>query len=89
MKRSIEPSRISETLTHGTTSVPAEQFGRLDCLLHFQAKTNNIIRTQLADLGAYPCARHILNPDRQNRAYEIARKRIYERDGISGWKVFP
>lgn len=26
---------------------------------------------------------------KQNRAFEIARKRLYNQGGVSGWKVFP
>ena len=42
----------------------------------FQAKKNNIVGVQVADLGAHPCARHILNPLRANRAFDIARRHI-------------
>jgi Protein of unknown function (DUF3800) len=73
----------------GTSSRPAQEFRRLDCWLTFQPKTNNIVGTQVADLCAYPCARHILNPARSNRPFEVVRKKIYERNGVSGWKVFP
>jgi hypothetical protein len=73
----------------GTGGVPAEQFKRLDCPLTFQSKKNNIVGVQIADLCAHPCARHILNPSRQNRAFDIARKHIYGNSGVSGWKVFP
>lgn len=76
-------------LAQGTAATPAAQFKKLDCNLMFQRKTNNIIGTQLADLCAYPCARHILNPTRQNRPFEIVRRKVYERDSITGWKVFP
>lgn len=80
---------FSRLIGQGTGKVTAEQFRQLDCPLSFQSKKNNILGVQLADLCAHPCARHILNPTRQNRAFEIARKRLYNRDGISGWKVFP
>lgn len=80
---------FSRMMTCGTTNVPAEQFQQLDCQLSFQSKKNNILGVQLADLCAHPCARHILNPAKQNQAFEIARKRIYNQGGNSGWKVFP
>jgi hypothetical protein len=42
-----------------------------------QPDDSGLARTQLADLCAYPCARHILNPARQNRPFEIVRKKVY------------
>lgn len=76
-------------MSQGTAFRPAEQFKRFDCTLSFQRKTNNIVGTQLADLCAYPCAHHILHPTRQNRAFEVIRKKVYDRDGVNGWKVVP
>jgi hypothetical protein len=76
-------------MTRGTENVPAERFKRLACPLTFQSKKNNIIGVQVADLCAHPCARHILNPTRANRPFEIARKHLYDNAGTSGWKVFP
>lgn len=76
-------------LANGTAGCSAERFKALDCDLHFQPKRNNLIGTQLADLCAYPCARHILNPEKQNRPYEIVRRKVYEHAGVSGWKLFP
>jgi hypothetical protein len=80
---------FSRMMTNGTANVSAEQFKQLDCPLSFQSKKINILGVQLADLCAHPCARHILNPSKQNRAFEIARKRLYNQGGVSGWKVFP
>ena len=76
-------------MARGTENRPAEQFKRLDCPLTFQSKKNNLAGIQLADLCAHPCARHILNPTKENRAFTIARSHLYDRDGITGWKVFP
>lgn len=72
-------------MTHGTANVSAKEFKQLDCPLSFQSKKNNILGVQLADL----CARHILNPSKQNRAFEIAQQHLYENNEVSGWKVFP
>jgi hypothetical protein len=54
-----------------------------------QPKRNNIVGNQIADLCAYPCARHILNPSRANPPYEVVRKKLYQKGGVSGWKLFP
>lgn len=76
-------------LTEGTEDCPAEQFKQLDYTLSFQPKHNNIVGNQLADLCAYPCARHILNPAKVNEPHAIASRKIYENGGVRGWKVFP
>jgi hypothetical protein len=76
-------------LARGTEQCPAERFKKLNCPLSFFSKKNNIVGVQLADLCAHPCARHILNPKKESRAFEIARKHIYETDGMVGWKVSP
>jgi len=46
--------------------------------------------TQLADLAAYPIARHILHPGKASPAYEIVSKKFYKGKGwVRGLKVFP
>ena len=57
--------------------------------LAFQPKRNNIAGNQIADLCAYPCARHILNPGRPNLPYETARNKLYQNGGTTGWKLSP
>jgi len=80
---------FAQILAHTTASRSAAQLHPLDLTLTFQPKRNNIAGNQIADLCAYPCARHILNPARSNPPYEIARKKLYQNGGISGWKLFP
>lgn len=80
---------FTRIITDGTRFRPAAQFKKLDCTLTFQPKRNNIVGNQLADLCAYPCARHILSPEKVNEPYAIASRKIYENGGIRGWKVFP
>ena len=76
-------------LTNGTDDTVADHFKNLTCPLLFKSKQWNIAGIQLADLSAHPCARHMLNPSQNNRAYEIVKKRIYTNETMSGWKVFP
>ena len=78
-----------KVLSQGTDLIPCERFRLLDCPLAFQSKKNNIAGVQLADLSAYPCARHILNPAKPNRAFEIVRRHFYSAEGVSGWTVSP
>lgn len=80
---------FARILAEGTGDCPAASFQKLDCSLMFQPKHNNLVGNQLADLCAYPCARHILNPDKANEPYAIASRKIYENGGVRGWKVFP
>ena len=76
-------------MARGTSFQPADQFKKFDCPLTFQSKKTNIAGIQLADLCAHPCARHILNPAKENRAFEIAKKHLYSNGNVAGWKVFP
>lgn len=80
---------FAQILAHTTASRSAAQLHPLDLTLTFQPKRNNIAGNQIADLCAYPCARHILNPARSNVPYEIAHKKLYQNGGISGWRLFP
>jgi len=80
---------FTRILAGGTGSLSAESGKKLDYSLIFQPKHNNIVGNQIADLCAYPCARHILNPEKSTAPYVIASRKIYENGGVSGWKVFP
>ena len=72
-------------ISYGTDYCLADRFKRVNFQLRFIPKQMNIVGTQLADLAGYPIARHILNPIKENLAYEIVRKKIYQ-DRL---KIFP
>lgn len=76
-------------MSKGTYYHNAEQFSRLSCPLLFENKRNNICGIQLADLCAYPSARHILRPGQPNRAYEVIKSHLYMQGNVTGWKIFP
>ena len=79
-----------DLMMHGSAYVNHERFQRLSFPLEFHDKRKNIVGIQLADLCAHPSARHILDPERGNRAYDIVKGHIYESGGkVRGWKVFP
>jgi hypothetical protein len=78
-----------EFLACGTYFIPAERFKVLQCPLVFWDKRANIAGLQMADLTAYPCARHILKPAQPNQAFEIINNKIYQSGNVRGWKVFP
>jgi hypothetical protein len=45
---------------------------------------------KLADLTAYPIARHVIEPKRANPAFEIIENKFYEKNGTRyGLKIFP
>ncbi|WP_395458727.1 DUF3800 domain-containing protein [Azospirillum melinis] len=51
--------------------------------LRFASKSCNSIGLQLADLAAYPVARHVLEPEQANRAFDIVEKKLMT-DGMVG-----
>ena len=44
--------------------------------ISFRDKRENIAGMQLADLLAHPCARYILKPQQENRAFDIVKPHI-------------
>jgi len=80
---------FAEILPLTTATRSAAPRHPLGLTLTFQPKRNNIVGNQIADLCAYPCARHILHPSRSNPPYEIVRNRPYQEGGVNGWKFFP
>ncbi|NOG54597.1 MAG: DUF3800 domain-containing protein [Planctomycetes bacterium] len=79
------------TLVHeGTSSVTQARFRKRAFPVQFHDKRKNIAGIQLADLCAYPSARHMLDKGSQNRAFEIVKHHLYMNDGQTvGWKEFP
>ena len=58
--------------------------------ISFKGKSEDIAGLQLADLIAYPIARHVLDPDRANPAFDRFTSKFYSKKGrIYGLKVFP
>jgi len=76
-------------MTQGTRFIPAARFQRLNCPISFRRKTDNIAGLQIADLCAHPAARRVLNPAQPNQAWDLVCDRIYQRGGITGWKIAP
>ena len=91
-KREDDELRLSflNIVTYGTDYIPAARFKKITFHLRFKPKVMNVVGTQLADLAAYPIARHIINPAKSSPAYDIVKKRYYVGTGwIHGLKVFP
>jgi hypothetical protein len=74
----------------GTYYVTPERIQFYKTKLKFTSKKENINGLQLADLAAYPIARHIIEPERVNLAYDILVRKFYEDDGDRhGLKIYP
>ncbi|HSX04675.1 MAG TPA: DUF3800 domain-containing protein [Rhabdochlamydiaceae bacterium] len=46
--------------------------------IRFANKQTNIIGLQIADLVAHPIGRHIMNPNQNNRSYEILKRKLWK-----------
>lgn len=78
-----------QLMTNGTYYNGAARFRKLNCPISFRGKQDNICGIQLADLCAYPIARHVLKPAENNRAFEVVSEHIYQAGRVDGLKVFP
>lgn len=76
-------------MTTGTYYHAAQQFRKLACPLSFRPKRDNIAGIQLADLCAYPAARHVLRPLETHRAFESVRPHLYRAGTVCGLKIYP
>lgn len=87
-------------LSHYNSMLDLGTFYILNSRLHkkirsfkFYNKRENNIGLQIADLSAYPLARHFLSPEVPNKAFEVIKDKLYrnkegKREGW-GFKVFP
>jgi hypothetical protein len=78
-----------ELMTEGTQMTSLERFQKISSPISFCRKYENVAGTQLADLCAHPSARSILKPNQPNQAFDIIKGKVYETNGVTGWKVFP
>ena len=79
-----------KTVSQGTDYIAADRFKKIEFKLRFVPKNMNIVGMQLADLAAYPIARHVLNPKAENMAYEVLKGKFYRGKGqVYGLKISP
>jgi len=59
--------------------------------IQFADKRANSVGLQIADLVAHPIGRHYINPNQQNRSYEILKNKFYRYPNFQsmGLKIFP
>lgn len=87
-------SHFNSVLDSGTYYVSSARLKKNIKSFRFHHKRENIIGLQIADLCAYPIARHILNPKEPYIPFEIIENKIYadvKTGRKKGWglKVFP
>lgn len=76
--------------SRGTGYVVPTRLEMYEMNISFKIKSEDVAGLQFADLIAYPIARHILDPDRANPAFDIFASKFYSKKGkIYGLKVFP
>ncbi len=76
-------------LARGTGYINAKRMSKYDLTINFRNKKENINGLQLADLVAYPIARHILEPDRINPAFDVFKAKFYTTEAkMYGLKIF-
>lgn len=77
-------------VSEGNSYVSQERISKILFRLKFLTKEMNIIGMQMADLAAYPTARHVIDPAKPNPAYDILKPRFYIGSGqVRGLKIFP
>ncbi|MCX5885933.1 MAG: DUF3800 domain-containing protein [Proteobacteria bacterium] len=86
-------AHFNSILDRGTFFVQSDRFKSKIRRFSFHSKKDNIIGLQLADLCAYPLARHLLNPKEPYIPFKIIEDKIYciKKGSYKGWglKLFP
>lgn len=76
-----------QLLRHGSRY---QDFKSIEFDLKFVSKKANVLGHQIADLCAYPIARHVIDPNKSHLAFEIVRTKFVDRPGWKhGFKIFP
>lgn len=86
-------SHYNRIMDKGTGIMTAEEFKNRVIDLDPRSKLDNIIGLQLADLCAYPLARHLLRPTEPYPSYGVIADKVFRADGVEchecGFQVFP
>lgn len=75
--------------SNGTYYVNSDRINGYGFGFHFRSKKNNVNGLQLADLIAYPIARHVIEPKRPHPSFELFKNKIYGETKKFGLKIFP
>ncbi|MCW3083091.1 MAG: hypothetical protein JWP12_457 [Bacteroidetes bacterium] len=80
----------NEVHSIGTGYVTSARIKNYNTRFRFKSKKENINGLQLADLVAYPIARHIIEPSKINPAFNVLEAKFYEEGGKRyGLKKYP
>jgi hypothetical protein len=80
----------NEVHSIGTGYVTPDRIRAYKTRFRYMSKKENINGLQLADLVAYPIARHIIEPTRVNPAFNIIESKFYQQGGRRyGLKQYP
>lgn len=86
-------AHYNSILDRGTFHVDSLRFKERIQSFHFCKKRDNLVGSQIADLTAYPLARHVINPKEPYVPFKILDKKIYcDKNGKKmgyGLKIFP
>ena len=83
-------AHMQKIISRGTFFVKPNRLQTLIKGFRFYDKKQDIIGLQIADLIAYPTARHIIDPERANPSFEIFCDKFYTKNGQRyGLKIFP
>ena len=86
-------SDFNSITDRGTYFVGVDRLKKTIKEFSFHSKRENVVGLQLADLCAYPLARHLLNPKEPYIPFKMIEKKIYcdVNNRYKGWglKVFP
>ena len=86
-------AHFNSVMDMGTYYVTSDRFKNRIRSLHFHSKRDNVIGLQVADLCAYPMARHLLNPKEPYIPFKVIENKIYRKASgdYMGWgiKMFP
>ena len=86
-------AHFNSILDRGTYHVSRERLQKRKMSFKFCGKRENIVGLQMADLIAYPLARHLLSPKEPYLPFKVIEKKIYcnQQGEYDGWglKLFP
>jgi hypothetical protein len=86
-------SHFNSILDRGTYYINSQRLKKKIDSFGFHNKRENIIGLQIADLSAYPLARHLLSPKTPYIPFDIIAEKIYcdKKGRYAGWglKLFP
>lgn len=83
-------THLQKVLARGTFYVSSERLNKLIKGFKFHDKQQDIIGLQIADLIAYPIARHVIDPQRANPAFDIFDDKFYWKNNCRyGLKIYP